>query len=118
MPPKFEIVQPKADEFRWILTNQGRVLARSEAFTRKASCLKSMQSFRTAAPTADVVDATTKDVVFAPPATVPGKAARTTGRVVGKAAAVVAEAPAVARSAVEKVVDVVTPGPRKRTRRA
>ena len=118
MPAKFEIQQPTADEFRWVLTNQGRVLARSGSFTRKASCLKSLESFRTAAPTADVIDKTTADVVFAPPASLPGKAARKGGQLVGKAAAKVAEAPELARSAVEKVVEAVTPSPRKRTRRA
>jgi len=42
-----------------------------------------------------------------------------TGRAVGKAAAVVAEVPSLLTSAVEKVVDVVTPTPaRKRAARA
>jgi hypothetical protein len=38
--------------------------------------------------------------------------------VVGKAAAKVAEAPAVAKSAVESLIDAVLPTPRKRARRA
>jgi uncharacterized protein YegP (UPF0339 family) len=118
MAAKFEIIQPKAGEFRWVLTNQARILAKSEAYTRRASCLKAMESFRAAVPTADIVDATTKDVKFAPPATVPGRAARTSGRVVGKAAAVVAEVPSLAKSAVGSIVDAVTPGPRKRASRA
>ena len=115
MAAKFEIVQPKAGEFRWVLTSQGRVLAKSDAYTRKVSCQNAMESFRKAAPTATIVDHTAR-----PPAkakTVPGKVARTTGRVVGKAAAVVAEVPSFLTSAVEKVVDTVTPGtpaPRKR----
>lgn len=115
MAANFRILQPKPGEFRWVLTNQGRVLARSESYTRRASCLKAMESFRSAVPTADVVDTTTKDVVFAPPASVPGQAARTTGRVVGKAAAKVADVPALARSTVGKVVDAVVPAPRKRS---
>jgi uncharacterized protein YegP (UPF0339 family) len=118
MAAKFEIIQPKAGEFRWVLTNQGRVLAKSESYTRRASCVKAMESFRAAVPTADVVDATTKDVTFAPPATVPGRAVRSSGRVVGKAAAKVAEVPSLAKSAVEKVVDAITPGPPKRASRA
>jgi uncharacterized protein YegP (UPF0339 family) len=118
MAANFQILQPAPGEFRWVLTDQGRVLARSESYTRKASCLKALQSFRTAVPTADIVDVTTKDVKFAPPATAPGKAARKTGQVVGKAAAKVAAAPAAAKSAVERVVDVVVPAPRNRTRRA
>ena len=118
MAAKFEILQPKPGEFRWVLTNQGRVLAKSESYTRRAACLKAMESFRAVVPTADIVDATTKDVKFAPPASVPGRAVRGSGRVVGKAAAKVAEVPALAKSAVEKVVDAVTPGPRKRASRA
>lgn len=118
MAAKFEVLQPKPGDFRWVLTNQGRVLAKSESYTRRASCVKAMESFRTVVPTADIVDATTNDVKFAPPATVPGRAARSSGRVMGKAAAKVAEVPSLAKSAVEKVVDAVTPGPRKRTSRA
>lgn len=118
MAANFTILQPNPGEFRWVLTDQGRVLARSESYTRKASCMKALQSFRTAVPTADIVDVTTKDVKFAPPATVPGRAARTSGRVVGKAAAKVAEAPALAKSAVESLIEAVVPTPRKRTRRA
>ena len=118
MAAKFEIIQATAGEFRWVLTNQGRVLAKSESYSRRASCLKAMESFRAAVPTADIVDTTTKDVKFAPPATVPGRAARTGGRVVGKAAAKVAEMPSLAKSAVGTIVDVVTPGPRKRASRA
>lgn len=118
MTAKFQILRPKAGEFRWVLTEQGRVLARSESYTRKASCLKAMQSFRNAVPTADIVDVTTREVTFAPPATVPGRAARTGGRVVGKAAAKVAELPSMAKAAVDTVVDAVVPGPRERVRRA
>ena len=118
MAAKFEITQPNPGEFRWVLTSQGRVLARSDAYTRKVSCVNAMESFRKAAPTADIVDTTAKTVKFAPPRTVTGKAVRKTGRVVGKAAATVAEVPSLIGSAVEKVVDVVTPGPRKRAAKA
>jgi uncharacterized protein YegP (UPF0339 family) len=118
MAANFQILQSNPGEFHWVLTNQGRVLAKSESYTRKASCLKAMESFRAAVPTADIVDTTTKDVKFAPPAGVPGRAARTSGRVVGKAAAKVAEAPALAKSAVESLIDAVVPTPRKRARRA
>ena len=116
MAAKFEIVQPKAGEFRWVLTSQGRVLAKSDAYTRKVSCQNAMESFRKAAPTATIVDLTVKPA--AAPKTVPGKVARTTGRVVGKAAAVVAEVPSLLTSAVEKVVDTVTPTPAPRKRAA
>jgi uncharacterized protein YegP (UPF0339 family) len=87
MAARYEILQPRAGEFRWVLTNQGRVLARSEAYTRRVSCTNAIESFRKAVPTADVHDATAGTVKLAPPATVPGKAARVTGRVVGKVAA-------------------------------
>jgi uncharacterized protein YegP (UPF0339 family) len=118
MAAKFEIVQPKPGEFRWVLTSQGRVLARSDAYTRKVSCVAAMESFRKAAPTAGIVDHTAK--AAAPPKTVPGTVARKTGRVVGKAAAVVTEVPSLLTSAVGKVVETVTPtpAPRKRTAKA
>ena len=120
MAAKFEILQTNPGEFRWVLTSQGRVLARSDAYTRKVSCVNAMESFRKAAPGAEIVDHTARPTktTAAPPATVPGKVARKTGRVVGKAAATVAEVPQVAVEAVLKVVDVVTPGPRRRTARS
>jgi uncharacterized protein YegP (UPF0339 family) len=128
MAAKFEILQPKPGEFRWVLTSQGRVLARSEAYTRKVSCLKAVESFRTAAPTAAVADTTsTRPVKLAPPRTAPGKAARVTGRAIGKAAAkakpiakaakVVAEAPVKAVSAAKRVV-TAEKAPRKSPSRA
>jgi uncharacterized protein YegP (UPF0339 family) len=119
MAAKFEIVQPKAGEFRWVLTSQGRVLAKSDAYTRKVSCQNAMESFRKAAPTATIVDHTARPAKAAPK-NVPGKVARTTGRVMGKAAAKVAEMPSLLTSAVEKVVDTVTPtpAPRKRATKA
>ena len=116
MAAKFEIVQPKPGEFRWVLTSQGRVLAKSDTYTRKVSCQNAMESFRKAAPTAIVVDHTARPA--AAPKTVPGKVARTTGRAVGKAAAKVAEVPSLLTSAVEKVVDTVTPTPAPRKRAA
>lgn len=118
MAAKFEIVQPKPGEFRWVLSSQGRVLARSEAYTRKVSCVNAMESFRKAAPTAEIVDQTARKALAPVPRKAPAKVARKTGRVVGKAASIVAEVPAVAISAVEKVVDAITPGPPKRTRKA
>lgn len=113
MAAKFEILQPKPDEFRWVLTSQGRVLAKSDTYRGRASCLKAMESFRSAAPTASVVDHTVKPAK-APPKPVSARAARTTGRVVGKAAAKVAEVPSLAVEAAKKVVETVTPMPRRR----
>ena len=118
MGAKFEVLQPKAGEFRWVLTSQGRVLARSEAYTRRVSCVNAMEAFRSAAPTAEVVDVTALPVGAAPaPVTTSEKVARATGRVVGKAAATVAEAPSLVVEAARKVVDTLTPTPRGRTAR-
>ncbi len=121
MAAKFEILQPKPGEFRWVLTSQGRVLARSDAYTRKASCLNAMESFRKAAPTATVDDTTVAAAKAVPrqgraakgaaPKPATAKAARATGRVVGKAAAKVKEL-------VESVEEAVTPAPRPRGSRA
>ncbi len=58
MAAKFEVRQGGKDEFRWVLRSQGRILATSEAHTRKTSCLKAIESFRKAAPTASVTEAT------------------------------------------------------------
>ena len=116
MAAKFEILQPKPGEFRWVLTSQGRVLARSESYTRRASCVNAMESFRKAVPTATVVDTTEKPAKTIP-TTGAGKVARKTGRVVGKAAAKVAEAPSLVVEAAKKVVETVAPTPRKRSPR-
>jgi uncharacterized protein YegP (UPF0339 family) len=116
MAAKFEITQPKPGEFRWVLTSQGRVLARSDAYTRRVSCVNAMESFRKAAPTAEIVDTTARPMAAVAP--VAAKAARTTGRVVGKAAAKVAEVPSMVTSAVEKVVETIVPAPRTRSTRA
>jgi uncharacterized protein len=109
MAAKFEILQPKPGEFRWVLTSQGRVLARSETYTRKASCLNAMESFRKAAPTATVDDRTAPPRVAAAPKSAPAKAARAAGRVLGKAAAKAKELVGSEESA---------PAPRKRAARA
>ena len=121
MAAKFEIVQSKAGEYRWVLTSQGRVLARSGAYTRRVSCVNAMESFRKAAPTAEIVDTTAAPAASAgrvsaaaEPASTTGKVARTTGRVMGKAATKVAEAPSLVAEAARKVVDTVTPTPRRR----
>src|SRR2546423_7241244 len=75
---KFEIRQPKAGEFRWVLVSQGRTLATSEAYSRRGSAEKAIDSFRMAAIGAPVIDTTV------PPAR-SRKAARAAGRAVGKA---------------------------------
>jgi uncharacterized protein YegP (UPF0339 family) len=55
---KFEIRQPKAGEYRWVLVSQGRTLATSAAYSRKALAQKSIDSFRMAAIAAPVDDQT------------------------------------------------------------
>ena len=54
MAAKFEIRQPKAGEFRWVLVSQGRTLATSESYTRKVSAEKAIESLRKAAASATV----------------------------------------------------------------
>jgi len=77
---KFEIRSPKAGEFNWVLTSQGRTLAIGESYTRKVSAEKAIASLRTAAGSATVVDLTLR-----PAKTTAGKAARVTGRAVARA---------------------------------
>lgn len=79
MAAKFEIHSPKAGEYRWVLVSQGRILATSEAYNRRATAEKAIVSFRMVAVNAPVIDTTQ------PPATTAGKAARATGRAVAKA---------------------------------
>jgi uncharacterized protein YegP (UPF0339 family) len=136
---KFEIRSPKAGEFRWVLVNQGRTLATSPAYSRRALAEKSIDSFRMAAIAAPVADLT-----LAPAKTVPGKVARVAGRLAAKAVVkgaravekvekTAAEAPAAARSTAKraaKKVETATKAakpaqpaakraaPRKRTPRA
>jgi uncharacterized protein YegP (UPF0339 family) len=80
MAAKFEIRSPKEGQYTWVLLNQGRILATSEPYARRALAEKAIVSFRMAAVNAPVVDLT-----LAPAKTAPGKAARGTGRVVAKA---------------------------------
>jgi len=103
MAAKFEIRQPRAGQFQWVLLNQGRVLAKSDTYSRKAACLHAMESFRQAAPTAELIDHTpTRGKTASTPA--PARAARSTGRFLGKAAAKVAEVPSLAVEAAKIVV--------------
>jgi uncharacterized protein YegP (UPF0339 family) len=77
---KFEIRSPMSGEFNWVLLSQGRTLATGESYTSKAAAEKAIASMRSAAAAATVVDLTL------PPAKTPvGKAARATGRAVGRA---------------------------------
>lgn len=55
--PKFELYQDKAGEFRFRLkARNGEVIAVSEGYKAKASCLNGIESVRKNAPDATVVD--------------------------------------------------------------
>ena len=58
MAAKFEVSSNGKGGFQWILTSQGRTLAHSEPYSRKASCLNAIESLRKAAATATVSDTT------------------------------------------------------------
>src|SRR2546425_1538650 len=58
MAAKFEVSSNGKGGFQWILTSQGRTLAHSEPYSRKASCLNAIESLRKAAATATVSDGT------------------------------------------------------------
>jgi uncharacterized protein YegP (UPF0339 family) len=112
MAAKFEI-RSTAGQFRWVLVSQGRTLATSEAYSRRAAAEKAIVAFRMAASAAPVVDSTV------PAATVTTrKAARVAGRAVAKAVVkgartvektekAAAKAPAVAKKTVKRAAKTV-----------
>ena len=85
MAAKFE-VKASGSGYQWVLSSQGRTLATSPTYSRKAMAEKAIVSFRMAALAAPVND-TTPTRAKAPLA----KVARTAGRAAGKVAAVGAE---------------------------
>lgn len=60
MAAKFEIRSPKAGQFRWVLTSQGRTLATGETYSRRVSAEKAIDSLQAAAATATIHDTTIK----------------------------------------------------------
>jgi uncharacterized protein YegP (UPF0339 family) len=94
---KFEIRSPKAGEYRWVLVSQGRTLATSQAYPRRAMAEKSIVSFRLAATAAPVIDTTVPAAK-----TTTRKAARVTGRTLGKAVAKTGRAVEKAEQALSK----------------
>ena len=92
MASRFEIKQNGRGEFRFVLTSNGRVLATSEPYTRKSSCLNAIESLRKAAVSASVAEDTMQTAPVA-------KAARTAGRAIGKAKAKVGSTVAKAEKA-------------------
>ncbi|MBQ2803912.1 MAG: YegP family protein [Lachnospiraceae bacterium] len=56
--PKFEVYQDKAGEYRFRLTaTNGQIIATSEGYKAKASCLNGIESVKKNAPDAEVVEA-------------------------------------------------------------
>lgn len=54
--PKFEVYKDKADEFRFRLkATNGQIIAASEGYTTKASCLNGIESVKKNAPDAEIV---------------------------------------------------------------
>lgn len=87
MASKFEIRSPKAGQFHWVLVSQGRTLATSPTYPRRALAQKSIDSFRMAAIAAPVTDLTVPAAE-----TTPGKMARAAGRTAGRMARMVKKA--------------------------
>ena len=55
--PKFEVYTDKAGEFRFRLTaTNGQIIATSEGYTTLANCLNGVESVKTNAPEAEVVN--------------------------------------------------------------
>ena len=55
--PKFEVYEDKAGKFRFRLkATNGQIIAVSEGYKAKASCMNGIESVKTNAPEADVVE--------------------------------------------------------------
>ena len=55
--PKFEIYKDAAQKFRWRLkAPNGEIIASGEAYESKDGCIKGIESVKTSAPRAVVVD--------------------------------------------------------------
>ena len=55
--PKFEMYQDKAGEYRFRLkATNGQIIATSEGYTAKASCLNGIESVQKNAPEAEIVE--------------------------------------------------------------
>jgi uncharacterized protein YegP (UPF0339 family) len=106
MAAKFEIQSPKAGQYQWVLVSQGRVLATSAPYNRRALCEKSIVPFRMAAVNAPVNDMTQPAV---------GSATRKVARVAGRA---VAKAVVTGGRAVEKAEKVAVKAAKTTARKA
>ena len=58
MAAKFEIRSPGAGQYTWVLISLGRTMATSETYSRRDLAEKAIESFRTAAANATVIDTT------------------------------------------------------------
>jgi uncharacterized protein YegP (UPF0339 family) len=55
--PKFEIYKDTAEKFRWRLkAANGEIIASGEAYEAKEGCRKGIESVKTNAPNAQIVD--------------------------------------------------------------
>ncbi len=79
MTAKFE-VRSANGKWTWVVTSQGRTLAIGETYATRAAAANAIASLRMAAPTAPIIDLTLR-----PAKTPAGKAARATGRALGRA---------------------------------
>ena len=59
MPGKFEIKKDKTGKFRFnLIAANGEIIASSEAYESKEACKSGIQSVKTNAPSAEIVDKT------------------------------------------------------------
>jgi len=59
MAAKFKIYKDKKGEFRFkLVATNGLTIATGEGYTRKASCIKGIESIKKNAPIAEVIDTT------------------------------------------------------------
>lgn len=57
MAAKFEVYQSKNGEFRFRLkASNGQIIAQGQGYTTKASCMNGIESIKTNAATAEVVE--------------------------------------------------------------
>lgn len=106
MAARFQVKKTEGGHFQFFLLGaNGRLLATSEVYKTKAACLNGIDAVRGAAPTAGVEDQATREWLAREAANTPiAKAARTAGRVLGKAKA--------------KAEDALAPPPPPKARRS
>jgi uncharacterized protein YegP (UPF0339 family) len=108
MAAKFEVRQATAGQWTWVAKSQGRTLAMGETYSTRAAAEKAVESLRKAAPTAAIVDLTLR-----PAKTPAGKAARVTGRALGRAVVKSGQAVEKVEKAVSRAAKKAAPAARK-----